>query len=110
MIIAVKRRSDAPRFVPSVARREERAQLVVALRGAGLDLQATLIAGDDQTPRVDDLADARTTLLVRLHRRSDDFSATIALKALDTYSANRRSESPLTAEEARRWPRVSDAA
>jgi hypothetical protein len=83
---------------------------VVSLYDAGLDVEATLIAGDDQTPRVDDLDDARTTLLARLHRRSDDFSATTALKALDTFSAGRRAERPLNGEEARRWPRVSDAA
>lgn len=83
---------------------------MVSLHDAGLDLGATPIAGDDRTPGVDDLDDARTKLLARLHRRSDDFSATAALKALDTFSAVRRAERPLTTQEARRWPRVSDAA
>jgi hypothetical protein len=113
----MKPRRHAPRFVPSVASQEARAQLVVALRNAGLDVEATLIAGDDKTARVDGLDDgvdglddARTKLLARLHRRSDDFSATTALKALDTFSAGRRAESPLTTQEARRRPRVSDAA
>jgi hypothetical protein len=96
--------------VPSAASEEARARLVVSLHHAGLDREATLIEGDDQTWQLDDLDDARTKLLARLHRRSDDFSATTALKTLDTFSAGRRSEKPLTAEEQRRWPRVSDAA
>jgi hypothetical protein len=110
MVIAVKTRRDGPRFVPSAASQEACARLVVSLRDAGLDREATLIDGDDQTCHVDGLDDARTKLLARLHRRSDDFSATTALKTLDTFSAVRRAERPLSAEEQRRWPRVSDAA
>jgi hypothetical protein len=106
----VKSRRAAPQYVSSAASCRERALLVAALQDAGLGVEATRIASDEHTPRVDGLDDSRTKLLVRLHRRSDDYRATSALKALDTFTAGRRAESPLTVEEARRWPRVSDAA
>ncbi len=39
-----------------------------------------------------DLDAARASLLKRLTRRSDDFAATAALQALNTYSAGQRSD------------------
>jgi hypothetical protein len=95
---------------PAEANREELGRLVVALRKAGPDLEPMFIAGDQQTTlRVDCLDDARTVLLARLHRRSNDFSATTALKALDTFSAARLPENPLCVPRARRWPRMREA-
>lgn len=58
----------------------ERQRLNVALRGAS-------VSGDD-------LDAARRVLLGRLSRRSDDFAATVALQALNTYSAGQRLDAP----------------
>jgi hypothetical protein len=60
--------------------RTEQHRLDVALRGAS-------VSGDDldATGRV---------LLGRLSRRSDDFAATVALQALNTYSAGKRLDAP----------------
>jgi hypothetical protein len=60
--------------------REERSRLDVALGAAAVD------AGD--------LDAARWLLLDRLSRRSDDFAATAALQALNTYSAGQRFDAP----------------
>jgi hypothetical protein len=57
---------------------QERIGLAVALRAAGL--------------AVDDLDEARALLLGRLSRHSDDFAATTALQALNTFSAGQRSD------------------
>jgi hypothetical protein len=62
---------------------EERIGLAIAFRAAGLD--------------VDDLDTARAVLLGRLSRRSDDFAATAALQALNTFSARQRSDGQLDA-------------
>jgi hypothetical protein len=62
----------------SGAAAEERMRLDGALHAAGLD--------------VDDLDAARASLLGRLTRRSDDFAATAALQALNTFSAGQRSD------------------
>jgi hypothetical protein len=107
----MKPRSSDPQVVaPAEADREERARLVVALRNAGPDLEPMLITNDQQTTlRVDCLDDARTVLLARLHRRSNDFSATTALKALDTFSAARLPEDPLSVQRARHRPRTRKA-
>ncbi len=45
------------------------------------------LALDAATVRTDDLDAARRVLLDRLSRHSDDFAATTALKALNTYTA-----------------------
>ena len=84
--------SEAAR--PSEASRDRRAHLVVALRDAGPDLEAgaaRFAAHDDETTGgVDRVDDTRRVLLARLYRRSGDFAATTALKALDTFSAGAR--------------------
>lgn len=41
----------------------------------------------------------RAQLLARLHRRSDDFAATTALKALDSFAAEDRADHPSGAPE-----------
>ncbi len=57
----------------------ERSQLVTAFRGADLDATAA-----------DRLDHTRSVLMGRLMRHSDDFRATAALKALDTFTADAR--------------------
>lgn len=42
----------------------------------------------------DDLDATGRVLLGRLSRRSDDFAATVALQALNTYSAGKRLDAP----------------
>ena len=64
---------------PHIGRDEEH-QLEIALRGASVS--------------ADDLDAARRVLLGRLSRRSDDFAATTALQALNTYSAGHRLDAP----------------
>jgi hypothetical protein len=64
----------------SDAGREERRRLDAALRAAAID--------------VDDLGAARALLLARLSRRSDDFAATTALQALNTFTAGQRNDDP----------------
>jgi hypothetical protein len=68
-----RHRASPRRARASDAGSDERRRLDVALRAAHLD--------------VGDLDDARTRLLERLFRRSDDFAATAALQALNTFSA-----------------------
>ena len=58
----------------------EQHRLEVALRGASVSNE--------------DLDAARRVLLRRLSRRSDDFAATEALQALNTYSAGQRLDAP----------------
>ena len=60
--------------------RTEQRLLEVALRNASVPTQ--------------DLDAARRVLLARLSRRSDDFAATVALQALNTYSAGQLLDSP----------------
>ena len=107
----------------SDANRERRARLVVALHDAGpdLDADATRFAThDDETPDgVDRVDNTRSALLARLYRRPGDFAATTALKALDTFSAGVRADTPSSTperlrrgglsgnERARRWFHVS---
>jgi hypothetical protein len=78
--------------------RDARARLAVVLRSAGPDLwePATLLVAPDHDAgeRRACLDDARALLLARLHHHSDDFTATAALKALDTYSAGLGSGAP----------------
>ena len=96
--------------------------LVVALHDAGPDLDADaarFAAHDDETPGgLDRVDDTRTVLLARLYRRSGDFTATTALKALDTFSAGVRADTRSSTperlrrgglsgnERARRWLHV----
>jgi hypothetical protein len=61
----------------------ERHRLDVALDGASVD--------------TDDLDLARSVLLDRLFRRSDDFAATAALQALNTYVSGQRFDTPSNA-------------
>lgn len=64
-------------------------ELLSSMRRAGprLSGMATeLAAHPDGAPLV--LAQARSDLLSRLHRRSDDFAATEALRSLEHYSAH----------------------
>ena len=42
----------------------------------------------------DDLDEARDVLIDRLSRHSNDFAATTALQALNTYSAGQRADAP----------------
>jgi hypothetical protein len=63
----------------------ERHRLDVALQRASVD-------GDD-------LDAARGVLLRRLTRRSDDFAATAALQALNTYVSGQRLDAPSDAPE-----------
>ena len=58
----------------------ERHRLDVALDGASVDAE--------------DLDAARWVLLGRLSRRSDDFAATAALQALNTYVSGQRLDAP----------------
>jgi hypothetical protein len=58
----------------------ERHRLDVALQDASVDAE--------------DLDAAHGVLLDRLSRRSDDFKATAALQALNTYSAGQRMDAP----------------
>jgi hypothetical protein len=58
----------------------ERHRLDVALHGASVE--------------TDDLDAARWVLLGRLSRRSDDFAATAALQALNTYVSGQRFDAP----------------
>jgi hypothetical protein len=102
MIDAVKQsRSSPERARSSRDDRNERARLAAVLRSAGPDLEATaavLDSPDDAAAfRPDCLDDARRVLLARLYRRSDDFTATAALKALDTFSADVRADAPAAA-------------
>lgn len=71
-------RSSPRRVRSSAAGSDERHRLDRALRAATLD--------------PDDLEGAQTRLLARLFRRSDDFTATTALQALNTFSAGRRAD------------------
>jgi hypothetical protein len=71
-------RTSPRRARSSDAGSDERRRLDVALRAAALD--------------PDDLEGAHTRLLARLFRRSDDFTATTALQALNTFSAGRRAD------------------
>jgi hypothetical protein len=119
-------RRNAPENAPRGRERsEERARLAAAFRGAGADLEdaATLVGQcDDPALLVDGLDDARTVLFARLYRHSNDFSATTALKALDTFSAGVRADAPSSAPErlrrqgqpgteaARRWLHLGGAA
>ena len=73
----------------TVSRSADLAPLLLWFRRAGPDLAAMAAEITDQpeqTPRV--LKRARSELLRRLYSRSDDFAATEALRALDTYSAH----------------------
>jgi hypothetical protein len=64
----------------SDAGRDEHRRLEVAFHAAALD--------------VDDLDAARRNLLARLSLHSDDFAATTALQALNTFSAGLRTDHP----------------
>ncbi len=64
----------------SDAGRDEHHCLEVAFRAAGLDIA--------------DLDTARRTLQARLSSHSDDFAATAALQALNTYTAGLRTDDP----------------
>jgi hypothetical protein len=95
----MRQRSLVPESAPpSEANRARRARLVVALHDAGPDLEADaarFAAHDDETPDgLDRVENTRTVLLGRLYRRSGDFAATTALKALDTFSAGVRADTP----------------
>ena len=97
-------RRPAPEYAPtSEANRDRRARLVVALHNAGPDLDAGAARfaalEDETTGDVDRVDETRTVLLARLYRRSSDFAATTALKALDTYSAGVRADAPSSAPE-----------
>jgi hypothetical protein len=73
----------------TVSRSADLAPLLRCFRRAGADfaaMAAEITAQPEQAPRV--LKHARSEVLRRLHRRSDDFAATEALRALDTYSAH----------------------
>ena len=90
---------------------EERRRLVAAFRGAALDDTA-----------VDRLDETRSVLMGRLMRHSDDFTATSALKALDTFTADARTHAHSGAPDrlrhqgqsgtdtARRWLHLGGAA
>jgi hypothetical protein len=120
------RRPDPECAPPWEANRDRRARLVVALHNAGPDLEAgaaRFAAHDDETTGgIDRVDDTRTVLLTRLYRRSGDFAATTALKALDTFTAGVRADTPSSApdrlrceglsysERARRWLHISGAA
>jgi len=56
------------------------------------DRRALDSALDAATVGTDDLDAARRVLLDRLFRRSNDFAATTALKALNTYAAEQHSD------------------
>src|SRR5437870_4849246 len=71
-------RASPRRARSSDAGNDERRCLDGALRAAALD--------------PDDLEGARTCLLERLFRRSDDFTATAALQALNRFSAGQRAD------------------
>ena len=60
--------------------RDERHRLEVTFQAAGLDPA--------------DLDTARRTLLARLSTHADDFAATVALQALNRYSAGLRTDDP----------------
>ena len=64
----------------SDAGRDERRRLEVAFRAADIGL--------------DDLDAGRRCLLARLSLHSDDFAATVALQALNTFSAGQRTDDP----------------
>ena len=64
---------------PNIGRTEQR-RLELALRDASVSTA--------------DLDAARRVLLARLARRSDDFAATGALQALNTYAAGQRLDAP----------------
>ena len=64
----------------SDAGRDERRRLEEAFRAADID--------------VDDLDAGRRCLLARLSLHSDDFAATVALQALNTFSAGQRTDEP----------------
>jgi hypothetical protein len=73
----------------TVSRSADLAPLLPWFRRAGPDfaaMAAEITAQPEHTARV--LKHARSELLRRLHCRSDDFAATEALRALDTYSAH----------------------
>jgi hypothetical protein len=64
------------------------AQLVAVLRRPGLDLEPTALELAEHGDRAQAiLGRARTGLIVRLHKRSDDFAATRALQAVSSASA-----------------------
>jgi hypothetical protein len=66
-------------------------ELIAALHGAGVDLEPAALElaehGDSASVILDR---ARADLFVRLHNRSDDFAATIALQAVNAASARLR--------------------
>jgi hypothetical protein len=76
--LVMTRRASPRRAGSSDAGSDERRRLDGALRAAALDF--------------DGFDDARTCLLARLFRRSDDFAATAALQALNTFSAGQRGD------------------
>jgi hypothetical protein len=58
------------------------------LRGAGVDLEPTALELVEDADRARVILDrARAGLVVRLHKRSDDFAATSALQAVNSASA-----------------------
>jgi hypothetical protein len=78
-------RASPRRARSSGAGSDERSRLDGALRAAVLD--------------ADDLEGAHTRLLERLFRRSDDFTATAALPALNAFSAGQRADDRSDAPE-----------
>src|SRR5437899_6785587 len=64
------------------------AELVVMLRGPGVDLEPPALELADHGDRARVILDrARADLVVRLQNRSDDFAATRALQAVNSASA-----------------------
>jgi hypothetical protein len=64
------------------------AELVVMLRGPGVDLESTALELAEHGDRARAILDrARAGLVVRLQNRSDDFAATSALQAVTAASA-----------------------
>ena len=58
------------------------------------ELHRLEVALGNASVSTEDLDAARRVLLGRLSRRSDDFAATAALQALNTYSAGQRHDAP----------------
>jgi hypothetical protein len=95
----------------------ERSRLVTALRGADLDTSPL-----DSPLDASALDDTRTVLMARLMRHSNDFAATTALKALDTFTAATRANAVAATPDrvlrqgqsgtrtARRWLHLGGAA
>jgi hypothetical protein len=64
------------------------AELVAVLRGPGVDLEPTALELAEHGDRAGGILDrAQAGLVVRLHKRSDDFAATSALQAVNSASA-----------------------